>query len=174
MVDKSEESIKGNFKKPCGCGCGVLIWHLDKKYRIRNFEYHHSTSSGKKHPNWKGGSYKTKKKYIKELRKGHRRADKIGYVFQHILVYEETLNCCLLDGVDIHHKDKNPKNNNFNNLEPITHEDHSKYYTFIDYQIRRSNNIKDLSPRHIERSWLLWSWLLGLKRLKNQYDKRIR
>lgn len=162
-MQRTDEGIKGNYLKDCECGCGTKIWHKDKKWRIRKYAFRHKN----------GGICTTKKGYIKELRKEHRRADRIGYVYQHILVYEDTLNCCLLDGIDIHHKDKNQKNNNFSNLEPITHKNHTRHHT-LNYQISRSNSIKDLSPRHIERSWLLWSWLLGLKRLKNQYDKRLR
>jgi hypothetical protein len=44
----------------------------------------------------------------------------------HRLIYENHYNICLFDNIDIHHKDKNVLNNNIDNLEALSHSEHTK------------------------------------------------
>ena len=71
--------------------------------------------SGANNPNWKGG-HKENHGYITILKRGHPRADIHGYVFEHIVVYEQYHKCCILRSGHVHHIDKNKKNNHIGNL----------------------------------------------------------
>lgn len=64
--------------------------------------------------------------YLLEYCKGHPQADRAGYVLQHRLVYERYYNVCLLPWTEIHHKDRNKKNNKkISNLIPMFKSLHS-------------------------------------------------
>lgn len=67
-------------------------------------------------------------RYHLTLKPNHRFRDKNGYVFTHRLVYDDSHNCCLLPWVDIHHKDENPLNNNWYNLQPMMRGDHGRQH----------------------------------------------
>ena len=41
MRYESNESIKGNYKKLCKCGCGEEIWHFNKCHRITMYKHGH-------------------------------------------------------------------------------------------------------------------------------------
>lgn len=69
-----------------------------------------------RNPHWKGGFYRTTQGgYIKLLKPEHPRADSKGYVFEHIVVWEETHGKPLPKGWQVHHlngitDDNRPKN----------------------------------------------------------------
>lgn len=70
-------------------------------------------------PGWKGGRYVLKGKYTSYLKihiPEHPKADRGGYVYQHILVAEKVLCKLLPQGAEIHHVDGDGLNNNHNNL----------------------------------------------------------
>ena len=58
---------------------------------------------GSNHPNWKGGRYKNSKGYIVLKCPDHPRADRDGYVAEHILVWEKTHGKLLPLNWHIHH-----------------------------------------------------------------------
>lgn len=58
-----------------------------------------------------------KKGYRKVLKPSHHRADGKGYVFEHIVVAEETIGRAILRGEEVHHIDGNRLNNAPSNLE---------------------------------------------------------
>ena len=67
--------------------------------------------------NWKGGVNKHASGYLKELAKGHPRADKNGYVMQHRLVMERHLDRHLKEDEHVHHKNGVRDDNRLENLE---------------------------------------------------------
>lgn len=80
----------------CGCKC-------------RNW-------TGDRHPNWRGGKYKTGDGYIK-IKLGlddffYPMADKNGYVLEHRLVVAKALGRCLLPWETVHHKEGYSKEDN--------------------------------------------------------------
>ena len=75
----------------------------------------HSKAHG--NGNWKGGVNKHASGYLKELRKGHPRADKNGYVMQHRLVMEKVLGRYLEANEHIHHMNGIRDDNRPENLE---------------------------------------------------------
>jgi len=60
--------------------------------------------------------YIIKKGYKKILKPNHPRADKKGYAFEHIIIAEKKLNRSLKSPEECHHIDKNPLNNNPENI----------------------------------------------------------
>ena len=78
--------------------------------------------------NWKGGIKKTPKGYIQILMPEHKRADKGGYVMEHIVVYEKATgievprNCC------IHHLNGIKNDNRIENLCMMTNSAHTIYH----------------------------------------------
>lgn len=70
---------------------------------------------GKDAPNWKGGRYKNVNGYVLIYKPEHHRANKRGYVFEHILVAEEMVGHLIKKGEEIHHingkRDENNKEN---------------------------------------------------------------
>ncbi len=98
----------------------------------KNDEVEHLNRSiarkGEKSSSWKGGSKKTKGGYICVLNPEHKRADRNGYVMEHIVVFErETgievpLNCC------IHHLNGNKSDNRIENLCMMTRATHTRFH----------------------------------------------
>ena len=71
---------------------------------------------GKSNPNWKGGRKLHGEGYIQILKPEHSRADKRGYVFEHILVAEKKLGRSLKPEEVVHYDDENRANNDWYNL----------------------------------------------------------
>lgn len=80
---------------------------------------------GNKNPRWKGGRYLSYHGYDMIMSKGHPRADKDGYVYGHILVYEEYYKCCVLQWAAIHHINGIKNDNRIENLKGMMHSMHS-------------------------------------------------
>lgn len=68
-------------------------------------------------PNWKGGRWTINTGYVKIFVPGHHRADKRGYVLEHIVVMERKLGRLLVAGERIHHKNGIRDDNRRSNLE---------------------------------------------------------
>lgn len=64
-----------------------------------------------------GYSYVTKHGYVLEKRSGHHRADRRGWVGQHILAFEDHFDVRVPRGYTVHHKDDDRSNNDWRNLE---------------------------------------------------------
>ena len=73
--------------------------------------------------------YIIKKGYKKILDYNHPRADKKGYVFEHIVVMEKHLGRLIEKQEEVHHIDKDRGNNNINNLMLFPdHYSHMQYH----------------------------------------------
>lgn len=83
---------------------------------------------GEKSASWKGGRKRTPKGYIQVLRKDHPRADSNGYVFEHIVVWEQYTGIPVEPGFVVHHLDGNKANNEIDNLCLMTFGAHSSYH----------------------------------------------
>ena len=126
----------------CECGCGEKTRVAtrgrpdrghDKGQHYRFIPHHHLRKNGKDHPAWKGGRYIHQLGYIQVQSPDHTRADRDGYVLEHIIVAEKVLARCLVPPEEIHHVDKNPANNAPPNL--VICEDRA-YHSLLHVRIR--------------------------------------
>lgn len=83
-------------------------WLKKLNIPIRNME-------GENHWNWKGGR-NINSGYISIKTDNHPRADKHGYLLEHIIIMEKHLGRLLNEEEIVHHKDYNRTNNNIKNL----------------------------------------------------------
>jgi HNH endonuclease/NUMOD3 motif len=106
---------------PCECtnpDCHEMIWNYDKWGKPRRFKNgHYAYKDGRRSSHG----------YVFILFKGHQRADKRGYVREHILVFEEYHSCCVLEPklAAIHHINKKPWDNRPENLEGMSPRQHT-------------------------------------------------
>jgi len=88
--------------------------------------------SGKNCPLWKGGKAKSGKGYILILKPNHPFCTNHGYVREHRLVMEKKHGCYLTPKEVVHHIDKNPRNNNIENLMLFASSaEHLKYHALL-------------------------------------------
>jgi len=113
--------------KKCLCGCGQETTIIKETCKTRGLiagQYHkyirgHNISRGSKNPFWRGGRFIAKIKnraYILVKSWNHPRANRWGYVFEHVLFAEKSLGENLPANAIIHHHDGNGTNNNPGNL----------------------------------------------------------
>ena len=107
----------------CRCGCGretAIIKCSDQRKGdvrgdTRRFIRGHN-GRGKNSNWWRGGSPVTTQGYVYVHSPEHPRANRDGYVFQHILIAEAALGKSLPKGVEVHHADGIRSNNTPSNL----------------------------------------------------------
>lgn len=100
-------------------------FHVPKDIEFRNRS---TAKSGGNAYNWIGGRKITPKGYVQVLVKGHPRADLNGYVFEHIVVWENCTGIPVQKGFVVHHLDGNKQNNDISNLCLMTFGGHSTYH----------------------------------------------
>lgn len=94
--------------------------------------HRHATKdlAGSHNPRWKGGLKHDPRGYIRVLMPGHPRADKTGYVFQHILVAEEHLGRPISPRARVHHLNHNRSDNRPENLLVYgSNREHMEYHS---------------------------------------------
>ena len=121
--------------KLCECGCGRRLitsttWNRRKNQPIR-FIHGHNARGLLAH-NWKGGKSIRREGYIM-IRKND------GYIFEHVLIFEEHYRCCLLSSGIVHHIDGDRKNNNIKNLQGMTRRQHLIHHNPYSYYRSRKN-----------------------------------
>jgi len=79
--------------------------------------------SGANNPQWKGGRL-NKQGYIKILKPQHHRADCSGYVWEHVLVWEEFNQKQISKDMIIHHLNGDKKDNRIENLVVMARSEH--------------------------------------------------
>lgn len=83
---------------------------------------------GEKGSNWRGGVKTTKKGYRQLLMPGHPRADRNGYVMEHIAVWEQETGVAIPDNCCIHHLNGIKNDNRIENLCLMLHGAHTVYH----------------------------------------------
>ena len=90
-----------------------------------------SARKGEKGANWKGGRKRTKKGYIQVLAPEHERADKNGYVMEHIKVFEDETGVKVPDNCVVHHLNGDKTDNRIENLCLMSFGGHTTYHNNI-------------------------------------------
>lgn len=109
----------------CECGCGEAApiakrtrsrWGHVKSHPIRFIRGHQaSLQSRETAANWKGGINHSKG-YTLVMCKGHPRASKNGYVFEHVLIAEKAVGRFLFPPIKVHHVNEIRSDNRNQNL----------------------------------------------------------
>lgn len=89
------------------------------------FQNRSEARKGAKSSNWKGGVCTTSKGYRQLLIPDHPRADKRGYVLEHIVVWERETGSPVPEGCCIHHLNGNKSDNRIQNLCLMQHKAHT-------------------------------------------------
>lgn len=95
---------------------------LRDKLKRRNYNFLFERTMAN-HPNWKGGRRISSAGYVELKISTHPRARRNGYVFEHLVVYEQHFGS-VPKGSHIHHKNGNKQDNRIENLQLMTPKEH--------------------------------------------------
>ena len=96
---------------------------------------------GPKSGAWQGGKWTTKTGRTYIYMPDHPCCNSRGYVIAHRLVMEKVLGRYLSSDEIVHHKDENPLNNHFTNLEVMTKAEHMRHHA-----LKRHSEFRLLFP----------------------------
>jgi hypothetical protein len=91
---------------------------------------------GPNHPAWRGGTSLDRDGYVKTYDPSHPWPRKGGYVREHIRVMELHIGRRITRGEAVHHIDHDRTNNALENLELLTHGEHSRLHRATDTHLR--------------------------------------
>lgn len=158
LLTPKRHEINSGF---CACGCGgktriAKIGNAARGqfagYPVKYIHGHHRRGVKSPKPtgpdayNWKGGRVATTDGYVMVHAPNHRLANKMGYVLEHRLVWDNIHG--LDDGHHVHHIDGNRQNNHISNLVAITPSEHAAHHGHTQTQDKR----KRISES-VRRSW---------------------
>ena len=115
----------------CACDCGILIPIINKRLEFARFVSGHNiiNKKGKEHPMYKHGKYQDRYKFVRINGKQIR---------EHIHVFQQHYNCCMLPWGDIHHLNEDKLDNRIENLQGIIHGKHSSMHMMGNkYAVRK-------------------------------------
>jgi hypothetical protein len=92
--------------------------------------------AGPNNPKWKGGRYISTEGYVFVKCWGHPRANKGGYVFEHILVMEQHIGRYITTQENVHHINGVRTDNRIENLEVLTRGQHTKHHNLNTKQYK--------------------------------------
>lgn len=124
----------------CNCGCGEQVGY--KKKKQNKFRHGHNIPSGKDHHNYKDGSWK-ERSYRTIYKSNHPFRDKYGrvkfhrYVLEQYLSQKYNMEIYILPYFDVHHIDRNTKNNDVSNLIYLTKQEHLITHFKKDFSDRK-------------------------------------
>ena len=99
------------------CGKPIRQYQRRTCSKTCGLEWRRRIAHGPDNPDWKGGRYvEPQKGYVLVRQQDHPRARHNGYVLEHILVMEATLDRSLLPGERVHHRNHDPADNRSENL----------------------------------------------------------
>lgn len=113
----------------CECGCGTPVGYYAGKWK--RFVTHHNVKCGAGSPAWKGGEYVTVQGYVLVYHPGHHRGYR-NYVKRCVVSAETKIGRPLLKGEDVHHLDRDRRNDSPDNLAVLSHSEHMKLHRSED------------------------------------------
>lgn len=137
-----------DHRHPC-LDCGKLCDYTAKRCQSCNGKKEWKTrpktstffKKGKENCNWKGGKHKTPLGYIQINMPEHHRASTNGYVFEHILIWEQTHQKPLPKGWIIHHLNGIRDDNRPQNLVAMPN---NKHYLLLQAKAKRIQELEGL------------------------------
>jgi hypothetical protein len=117
IIEFPDRTILSIYKKAKSLG-------MYKKSEVE-WKNRSNARKGNKSSSWKGGRKQTKAGYIMLLMPEHHRAEKSGYVMEHIVVFERETGITVPDGCCVHHINGDKSDNRISNLCMMTHKAHT-------------------------------------------------
>lgn len=109
------------------------------------------------HPyNWKGGIKKVSHGYMKILYKDHPRADKRGYILEHVAIWEQVHNKSLPNGYVVHHLNGVKSDNRPENLAAFSSRQHQHVLAAKAKRIRELEAKVRLLEKALEANQLIF------------------
>lgn len=139
-----------NLLIACACGCGDIRRAVDYHGKRYSFCNHHATK-GERHPQWKGGRNKHSGYWMLWM-PWHHRAQRKGYVPEHIIVAERALGRPIYRNEHCHHINGIKDDNRAENIRVIPKGMHSAIHNIHRGQSPESRLKISLSHRNLKAS----------------------
>ena len=125
----SMRDSKGRFVKGCKINLGKHRSEEQRQQMSLMRKGKNYGQVGENHASWKGGRWVDHKGYVRIWIPEHPFHDIRGYVKEHRLIMEKHLGRYLTKDEDVHHINGDKTDNRIENLELLTHSEHSIHHT---------------------------------------------